>query len=152
MLLIDSLVDLVYSDCAYVCLHPELMVCAHAGGVPCTGCGHSGVRGVQQTGVAGIRYTGALFTLFKHQVLVKYSSAKPSCDVGAQETQPTLVLKNPTNSQSQSTALKGEQTSTAVAISQDGKHLFVARGHPAPNLQVYCCKSVRITLCFSHIT
>jgi hypothetical protein len=53
------------------------------------------------------------------------------------------VLRKPSDSQSHSIALKGEQTSTAVAISPDGKHVLVARGHPAPNLEVYCCKSVR---------
>ena len=53
------------------------------------------------------------------------------------------MLHNPANSQSQSTALKGEQPTTAVAISQNGQHVLVARGHPDPFLQVYCCKSVR---------
>ena len=63
--------------------------------------------------------------------------------VSSQETQPTLVLYNPADPQSQATALKGEQPTTAVAISHNGKHVLVARGHPAPFLQVYCSKSVR---------
>lgn len=68
-----------------------------------------------------------------------------------QEARPTLVLQTPSDSKSQSTALKGEQTSTAVTFSHDGKHVLVARGHPAPNLEVYCCKSVRSPpSCFLH--
>lgn len=115
----------------------------NAGSDPCAGCGDSGIRGLQQTGVASICYAGASSMLVIYRCWEVQLSQGIVKFVSSQETQPTLVLHNPADAQSQSIAMKGEQPTTAVVISHDGKHVLVARGHPAPFLQVYCTKTVR---------